>query len=174
MSTRVALLRGINLGKAKRVAMAELRALAGELGLEDTRTHLQSGNLVYGSDASADADRERLSAALEERFGFAIDIVIVEGARLAAVLADHPFADGDPKRVHVGFGSDALPPALTDDLCAIAREGERFAVDGDLLFADFAQGVHDSRAATALPRLVHPGFITLRNLATVRALAEKA
>ena len=76
--------------------------------------------------------------------------------------------------MHVGYGSGPLPESLVNDLRALAREGERFAVDGfgDVLFADFAQGVHDSRAATALPGLVRPGFITLRNLATVRAVAD--
>lgn len=174
MSARVALLRGANVGKAKRVPMAELRALAGSLGFADARTHLQSGNLVYTSGATAGEDRDRFATALEERFGFAIDVVIVDGARLAEVLAVHPFADGDPKRVHVGYGSGPLPESLVNDLRALAREGERFAVDGDgdVLFADFTQGVHDSRAATALPRLVRPGFITLRNLATVRAVAD--
>lgn len=172
MTQRVALLRGINVGKAHRVPMAELRELATDLGLTGVATHLQSGNLVHSSTASPESDRLRLATALEDRFGFAVDVVVVEAARLAEMLATHPFADGDPKRVHLGFSPDALPDGLRDELQALARDGERFEVGDDVLFADFGQGVHDSRAGNALARLVRPGFVTLRNLATVRALVE--
>lgn len=174
MTVRVAFLRGINVGKAHRVPMAELRALATGLGLTDVATHLQSGNLLHSSEADPEADRLRLAAALEEAFGFTVDVVVVESDRLADLVAAHPFADGDPKRVHLGFAPGALPHGLRDELEALAREGERFEVRDDVLFADFGQGVHDSRAGNALARLVRPGFVTLRNLATVGALVERS
>jgi hypothetical protein len=47
MPVHVALLRGINLGSKRRVAMSDLREVLGELGYEDVRTHLQSGNAVF-------------------------------------------------------------------------------------------------------------------------------
>ena len=50
MPTYVALLRGINLGSKRRVAMADLRELLEGLGYDDVRTHLQSGNVVLGAD----------------------------------------------------------------------------------------------------------------------------
>ena len=57
----VALLRGINVGRAKRVAMADLRALLAELGYRDPRSLLNSGNLVFSSpqtDTAEMADRQ--------------------------------------------------------------------------------------------------------------------
>src|SRR3954469_7016594 len=51
-STHIALLRGINVGKAKRVAMAELRALVEGLGYGDVRSLLNSGNIVFTSTKS--------------------------------------------------------------------------------------------------------------------------
>ncbi|MEL4503447.1 DUF1697 domain-containing protein [Luteococcus sp. H138] len=173
MSKRVALLRGINVGKANRVAMAELRDLASCLGLTDVATHLQSGNLIYASTDTPAEDRTLLSSALGERFGFEIPVVVAEQATITRVLAEHPFADGDPKSVHIGFASQPLPENLTGELNLIARDWERFAVQGDILFADYGGRFHDSKAASKLARLVSPGFITLRNLATVRAIAEK-
>jgi len=44
---RVALIRGINVGRAKRVAMADLRAVVTDLGYRDVRTLLNSGNVVF-------------------------------------------------------------------------------------------------------------------------------
>ena len=42
----VALLRGINVGRAKRIAMADLRALVEGLGFGEVRTLLNSGNAI--------------------------------------------------------------------------------------------------------------------------------
>src|SRR5438093_12978873 len=53
---RIALIRGINVGRAKRVAMAELRALVEDLSYGDVRTLLNSGNVVFSTTRSASAD----------------------------------------------------------------------------------------------------------------------
>ena len=47
MPRNIALLRGINLGAKRRVAMADLRALLEELGYTDVRTVLASGNAIF-------------------------------------------------------------------------------------------------------------------------------
>lgn len=173
MSKRIALLRGINLGKVNRVAMAELRELAAELGLEEAVTHLQSGNLIYGSSDSTTSDQRRLTGALADHFGLNIDVVVIEGARLAALTTEHPFAD-DPKSAHIGIASQQLPDDLAATIAEKARGWERFEVRGDILFADFGGRVRDSRVAGSIARMVQPGFITMRNLATARAIVDKA
>ena len=50
MKRHIALLRGINVGKAKRVPMADLRALMQGLGHANVRTLLNSGNAVFDAD----------------------------------------------------------------------------------------------------------------------------
>jgi len=47
MARQVALLRGINVGRAKRVAMADLRTLVESLGYREVSTLLNSGNVVF-------------------------------------------------------------------------------------------------------------------------------
>ena len=76
MARHVALLRGVNLGPRRRVPMAGLRALLEELGYDDVRTLLQSGNVGLGSGKSATAVREELEAAIADRFGVETDVVL--------------------------------------------------------------------------------------------------
>ena len=52
MSRHVALLRGINVGKAKRIAMADLKTLMERLGYREVRTLLNSGNVVFTAPAA--------------------------------------------------------------------------------------------------------------------------
>ena len=69
-ATHVALLRGINVGRAKRVAMADLRSLVERLGYTDVRTLLNSGNVVFTSTSARSGGAEaRIEAAIAARLG---------------------------------------------------------------------------------------------------------
>jgi uncharacterized protein (DUF1697 family) len=88
MTVCVALLRGINVGKAKRIAMADLRALIEGLGYTDVRTLLNSGNVVFSASRGATA---AIAAAIEKaivaRFGFSAAVVVVTAKELEAIVA---------------------------------------------------------------------------------------
>ena len=122
MARLVALLRGINLGSKRRVAMADLRALLSELGYTDVRTVLASGNAVLtGPKAKA---REKLEAGLDERFDMKIDVVLRTMDELQAVVDADPFGDEvtNATRYFVVF-LDAKPDAAK--LRALDRRGLR-------------------------------------------------
>ncbi|MGD9797831.1 MAG: DUF1697 domain-containing protein [Acidimicrobiia bacterium] len=112
MRTWVALLRGINVGTAKRMAMADLRDLLAALGHGDVRTLLNSGNAVFtaaGNEASVAAGVE---SAIERDLGMSVRVILRSAAELADLVGDNPFlAEGlDPKWLAVAF-LDAEPSA---------------------------------------------------------------
>ncbi len=169
-SRHVALLRGINVGGRKLVPMADLRALASGLGYGDVSTYIASGNLLFTSPKADAEAADELSAAIDERFGFAVDVVVAARELVRRAAQEHPFADGDPRRVHVGFSSVEVTDAVLDRLRAVARPSERVAASGTLLFCDFADGVAGSKMAVRLSTALKPGFTTARNLLTTRML----
>lgn len=88
------LLRGINVGKAKRVAMADLRTLLTDLGYTAVRTHLNSGNaVVTGPAADETAQADAITVALDKATGLDVKVVVLSQAQLQAILDGHPFAD---------------------------------------------------------------------------------
>jgi len=98
MTTHIALLRGINVGGNKMISMADLRARAERLGLEEPRTLLQSGNLVFRSRKSP-AQLEKL---LEKELG--VTVMVRTAEEWKAVVAANPFPDearNDPGRLVV-------------------------------------------------------------------------
>src|ERR1700742_1837232 len=110
MARLVALLRGINLGSKRRVAMADLRGLLEELGYTDVRTVLASGNVVFtGPKTKA---REKLEQALKQRFEMDIDVVIRTMDELRAAVEADPFGKevDNPTRYFVAF-LDTKPQA---------------------------------------------------------------
>lgn len=63
----IALWRGINVGKAKRLAMADLKALLTELGATNISTLLNSGNAVF--DMRRKITGEQIRTAVREHLG---------------------------------------------------------------------------------------------------------
>ena len=92
MTVFIALLRGINVGKAKRVPMAELRALLAELGYSGIATLLNSGNAVFhAGSGSAGQHALAISNALKERMQFDVPVIVVSARELSALIEGNPF-----------------------------------------------------------------------------------
>jgi uncharacterized protein (DUF1697 family) len=109
----IALLRGINVGRAKRIAMADLRELLGELGYSDVVTLLNSGNAVFtATRAKPDALERKITSAIAERFGHDVSVIVRTPKELASVVANNPFPHrvSEGSKLHVSFLSDR--PAL--------------------------------------------------------------
>src|SRR5215472_13724542 len=93
MATHVALLRGINLGGRNKVAMADLRAVVGELGHTGVSTYIQSGNVLLTAppDAGTPAIAQDMTAAIAAKLGVTAPVVVVTRDELAAIVDANPF-----------------------------------------------------------------------------------
>ena len=131
MKRHIALLRGINVGKARRVAMADLRALMEGLGHARVRTLLNSGNAVFDARAGTPAAHaKQLRAAILDKTGVDCEVIVKTAAELAAAIAEHPLrrhADDDA-RMLVMFTQDASSLALLAPLQDADWAPEAFAV----------------------------------------------
>lgn len=87
----VAFLRGINVGRAKRIAMADLRARVEDLGFRDVRTVLNSGNVVYTSPRlQPAAAAARIEKGIASTLGVSSRVTVLDGDELAAAVANNP------------------------------------------------------------------------------------
>jgi uncharacterized protein (DUF1697 family) len=99
--TLVALLRGINVGGRNSVPMAGLRSVLEELGLEEVTTYIQSGNVLFRSQAPVKSLPARMEDAISDAFGVRPAVLLRTPAELAKVADSNPFAD--TAKVHVVF-----------------------------------------------------------------------
>jgi uncharacterized protein (DUF1697 family) len=87
-------LRGINVGRAKRVAMRELRALAGELGYSKVRTLRNSGNLIFDTTPTkGKTASKRIEKELYSRLNVAAKVITLTEEELDAVIAENPLEE---------------------------------------------------------------------------------
>jgi uncharacterized protein (DUF1697 family) len=167
----VALLRGINVGTAKRVPMVELRAAAEELGHQHPVTLLNSGNLVFSADRPLGAaDADALRAAVRARTGVDAELVVLGGEAFARIAAANPLRDGsrEAKLLSVAF-AQAGRPVLEEAPPASDLAPELMVVTGEAVYQWLPDGVLASRVPAAWWRsLAVP--VTARNDATVRKI----
>jgi uncharacterized protein (DUF1697 family) len=165
----VALIRGINVGKAKRVAMGDLRALMTKLGYGDPRTLLNSGNIVF--DAGREA-ASKVAARIEEgmaaKLKVSARVTVLMGADFATVVEENPLgrvAD-NPSRLLVAFLSD---PADGQRLKPLTRQGwkpEALGLGSRAAYLWCPPGMIESPLAQAVGRVLGEATTT-RNWATV-------
>lgn len=166
MTRHVALWRGINVGKAKRLAMADLKALLTELGATNVVTLLNSGNAVFDVKKTLGADKIR--AAVAAKLGVDAVVVLKTAAEWAAIAAKQPIAEADDSsRLMVAIPADAT--SLQAVAGIVADSGERFVVTPHAAYLWCGNGILESKAAVVLlKKLGEAG--TTRNWATVQKL----
>jgi uncharacterized protein (DUF1697 family) len=171
----VALLRGINVGKAKRVAMADLRALLGDLGYTDVRTVLNSGNVVLtGDDAAPDAHAARIEAAIAERLGLDVRTVVLTGDELRAMVEGHPFADvaTNGSRMMANILSARPDPALLAEHDPTALDPENSRLGERVIYQWCPDGVLAAPPVGGIAEKYLGVAVTARNWNTLTKLAE--
>jgi uncharacterized protein (DUF1697 family) len=175
MDTYVALLFSITLDGSRRVVMTDLRAMAAALGLEEARTVVATGNLIFKAEPTpVPALEAALEASFAERFGRHVDFIVRTSAAWRRLVSANPFPElsrTDPAHVITRVMRDPVRPEIVEALEARRTGEERMSVvDGDLWF-HFAHGVAGSRLASALAPH-RAGVGTMRNWHTVRRIWE--
>ena len=147
MSGYAALLRGVNVGGKTKIGMADLRALLTDLGFDDVRTLLQSGNATFSVDGTDAAALEKLlEAELAEKLSLTTRVMVRTGEQLRAVLAAHPFqekADNGSKMVALFLSADPAPEVAAEHDPRVL-DPENIAVGDRVVYQWCPAGISDS------------------------------
>ena len=179
MTTYIALLRGINVGKAKRIAMADLRALLDALGHTDVATLLNSGNVVFQSKKKTPAKiAAEISAAIAAQLKIDVPVIVKSANDLATIIDDNALVDAatDPSRLLVAFVQEAEALPALSAIAPHVVPPERFQVGAHAAYLHCARGILESKAGEALVGKAGKAATT-RNWATVlklQALVDKS
>ena len=167
MTQCIALLRGINVGRAKRIAMGELRAAIEELGFTGVRTLLNSEAKRPNIGKTAAA----ISAAIQTRFGFTVPVIVLSAQALATIIAEckHSQTSVDPSRFLVAFVANSSALAKAKPLLAQAWEPDAISLGGNAAYLWCASGIIESKLLQAFSRATGDEA-TARNWATVLKL----
>ena len=143
MTIYLALLRAINLGAVNKVPMKELRSMFEDLGYEDVRTHLQSGNVVFeGKSSSSKKLVAEIEGAISKTFDLEVPVIVRTRRELERIAGGNPFPTGGAKAtsLHVMFLTEPASAKAIKTLDPDRSPPDEFEVKGGEIYLRFPKG----------------------------------
>jgi uncharacterized protein (DUF1697 family) len=176
MQKLVGFLRGINVGGHHKVPMAELKNILTQIGCENVKTILNSGNFVFESNNKDITKLEnKIESVLSKSFGFAIPVILIPHKKINALVNDNPFASiavHKNTRLYISFLKDtpniklAIPYISNDQAFRIIDVKDKIIVSFlDITTTSTPKGMDD------LEKLFGKN-ITTRNWNTIQKLND--
>jgi len=169
MKTYIALFRGINVGGCNVLPMKELGALLEDIGSQNVRTYIQSGNAVFqNKEKNASLLSNRISATIKKSHGFEPQVVLLELEETEKAVGSNPFPEAvsEPKTLHLFFLTSMPKTPDLDALESIRGDHERFALKDGVFYLHAPDGIGRSKLAANAEKLLGVSM-TGRNWRTV-------
>jgi len=149
MPILISMLRGVNVGGHNKINMTALRALYESLKFEDSRTHVQSGNVIFRSkEKMSPALAKKIQNAIEREFGCRPEVILRTNDELRKAIAASPFAhrrDLEPGKILVTFLAAEPGPQAHATLLGLKAHPEELHLQGRELYIYFPNGAGKSK-----------------------------
>ena len=157
----IALFRGINVGGKNLLKMKELVELFQKLGLQNVKTYIQSGNVVFthkkkGKELIENLETlsQKITKTIQKNYHFEPKVLILALQKFEKIVALNPFLEKEniSKTVHVSF-LDKIPtkPDL-EALEALKQKKEEFSLIEDIFYFYAPEGIGRSKLAAQLEK----------------------
>ena len=171
MTRYVALLRGVNVGGVN-MKMADLAEVVRELGYDDVKTVLASGNVLFTTQDAAAASKDKLEAALRKRFGYEAWVHVLTVDSIQKIIDAYPYPRSADRHAYVVF---ILKPEVRDELLAVELDPkveQAEAGDGVVYWSVPKGDTLESAMGKAQSASKHKPWLTTRNLNTLEKLTR--
>ncbi|MGD2196907.1 DUF1697 domain-containing protein [Lysinibacillus fusiformis] len=175
----VALLRGINVGGHNKIKMADLREALIPLRLQNIRTYIQSGNILFESTELEEVLQKQIHETIQMNFDITSTVIIRTAEELQHIVNNCPFSQQDiaeasatavGESLHVAF----LPAAPTEEnrekYLSYENDQERCVIIGREVYLLFYKSIRNAKLSQQLPKLEMPA--TVRNWKTIMKLTS--
>lgn len=173
----IALIRGINVGKAKRVAMADLRRLVENLGYGDVRTLLNSGNVVFTTKrkAATSGIATKIEKALTNKTGISARVTVLDADELNQIAEENSLSEiaDNPSRLQIAVPASPPDAALFKSLLERDWQDDALAVGGRAVYMWCPNGLLKSEIPPAVEKLFGEA-VTTRNWKTLSKIHDLA
>ncbi|KHE71404.1 DUF1697 domain-containing protein [Halobacillus sp. BBL2006] len=179
MRNYIAFLRGINVGGHNKLKMAELRSSLEVLGLQNVRTYIQSGNVLFESSNDEDQLAKQISTIVEKDFGISSPVVLRTAEELQNLVSDCPFSEKEIAEADASSKGECLHVAMLeefpsqeemDKLLSYANEKEKAVPQGKNIYLLFYDSIRNSKLGNNLNKL--GPAVTVRNWKTINKVVS--
>ena len=149
MPVLISMLRGVNLGPHNRIRMDDLRALYQSLKLENPRSYVQSGNVLFRSrEKTGPQLAKKIQAPIQKKFGCCPEVILRTPDEMRKAIAANPFPERtklEPAKVLVTFLAGKPPGEAAANLDKFKGFPEELHLNGRELYIYFPNGAGRSK-----------------------------
>jgi len=178
MKTYVALLRGINVSGKNLIKMTELVVHLSSLNYKEIKTYIQSGNIIFKSDAKEIITiKSEIHQLIFDKFGLKVPVLVKTAEEISTVFQNNPFINSnnlDTNKMHVTFLSETPVKENIVKLVESKIESDEFILTEDIIFLYCGNGYGNTKLSNTFFESKLKVSATSRNWKTVGKLVEMA
>jgi len=175
MNTYIALLRGINVGGHKKVPMAELRTLLTKSGLDNVKTYIQTGNIIFQSNyISTQSLEDHIQKSIIDHFGFDVSVLVKTRGQLLTIFENCPFSEEKKVNSYFAILSEVPNKDLVKEAYEKTYENEEYVILNNALYFYCANGYGNAKFSLNYFERKLKINATSRNYRTMAKLLEMA
>lgn len=171
MTIYVALLRGINVGGNNIIKMQDLKTLLQDCGLENVNTYIQSGNIVFRSEKTADELQFLIEQEIKQKYGYSISVIVRTGSEWEGIMKNCPYSTeslGDGESVHLTLLGKEISKEDIEHLLQSRSDTEECFINDNEVYLYLKKSILDSKISNQLQKLGVP--VTSRNWKTIKKI----
>jgi uncharacterized protein (DUF1697 family) len=134
MNTFIALLRGINVGGHKKILMSDLRELFEAIGFKNAQTYIQSGNVIYCSEASAKEGESLIFNAILKQYGWDVPVIVKTSSEMEEILENCPFSEAKKENSYFTLLSEAPAKDMIEKVQSLSYSKEEFIITDNCIY----------------------------------------
>lgn len=178
MTTYISILRGINVSGQKSIRMKSLQEMYENLGVQDVKTYVQSGNVVFRSpDPKPEKLEDKISRLIEKEFGFNVPVMVMSMDQLKKIIANNPLSKDprkDPSFLHITFLASEPQHIKMDIIESKKSNGEEIVISGKAIYLYCPNGYGKTKLSNNFLETTLQVTATTRNWKTSRQLLSMA
>ena len=174
--SKVALLRGVNVGSKNRLRMVDLTECLAGAGLNDVRTYIQSGNICFTSRKTCTRLEALIHDSILNEFGFNVSVVVRERDYFIRLVEANPYLDSelpdiDVKQLYVILLQQEPSAAALESL-PVLEASVQYQIIGDVVYLRIQGRFSDTKLTIAFFEKKLGVAATARNWKTICKIAE--
>lgn len=182
MNTYIAFLRGVNVGGKNNIKMNDLKLALGSIGLNNVKTYIQSGNIIFSSSKSEEMLITLIKSEIKAKFYINTSVVIRTLYELEQIISKCPFsqeqitksqkANAEGESFYVALLPSAPKDEELEALNVYKSDNDDFKIINRHIYILLRHSIRSSRLADKILKL--DSSVTLRNFNTVKKICEIA
>lgn len=175
MKTYISLLRGINVSGKNLIKMDQLKKLYEGIGIQNVKTYVQSGNVVFNADKAIAELDNLISSEIKKHWSYDVSVLVLSIDNLKQIIHNNPFTKTkDTQFLHVSFFKDEPIINNLEKIESKKSESEEVHISNQAVYLFCPNGYGKTKLTNTFLETALKTKATTRNWKTTNELLKLA